>query len=76
MSKGKNWLMFMIRTVRDLGILAILYFIFKYITTSNGAMMLTVSNLIMGIIFLAIMYFIYNFISDGKKQKFNKGKIS
>lgn len=61
MSKGKNWLMFFFRLIRDFGIVVLTYALIKGELSFQGAYSLVLSTLIMNIIFAAIMISIYHF---------------
>lgn len=60
-SKGKNWLMFIMRFIRDFGAL-LLSFVLLTHNIFPGAKSLIISNLIFSIIFLIIMWTTYNFV--------------
>jgi len=59
MSRGKNWLMLAIRSIRDLGILFLTIYLIK-IQASSGAIGLAKSILLMNVIFLMIMAYVYH----------------
>lgn len=60
MSKGKNWIMLRIRLFKHVSLISLVYFLLKYNTSFNGAILLSISNLIIGFLFLIIMHFFYN----------------
>lgn len=61
MSKGKNWIMFIFRLLRDLSILILsLFFIFKY-TNLGGALSVAWATLLANLIFLLVMAFYYHY---------------
>ncbi|WP_299581767.1 oligosaccharide flippase family protein [uncultured Sunxiuqinia sp.] len=68
MSKGENWMMFIIRLFRDLGVITIIYFLLKYNTSYNGAILLVFSHLTAGVFFLVIMSVIYNYKLKSKQN--------
>ena len=70
MSKGKNWLMFLLRFIRDFGVI-LLFFLFIRCHSFGVAESLIISGLIMNVIFLLIMFIIYQ-----KKVRFQTVEYS
>jgi O-antigen/teichoic acid export membrane protein len=68
MSKGRNWLMFFIRLVRDVGIIIVTYILLVGDYSYRGAMSLVLSKLIFSIVFLIVIVVIFNNINN-KNEK-------
>lgn len=60
MSKNKNWLMFVIRMLRDSGILLITYLLLQERGKNEGAGVLAVSTLLMSVVFCIVIALYYN----------------
>lgn len=61
LSKGRNWLMLGFRTLRDLGTLGIAFYYLNEFNGVNGAYYLTLSALLMSVVFLVTMAVFYHF---------------
>jgi O-antigen/teichoic acid export membrane protein len=59
LSKGKSWLMFGIRAVRDVGKIILGYYLLVHIQTISGAVSLAYTQLTISIVFLVLMAGIY-----------------
>jgi O-antigen/teichoic acid export membrane protein len=68
MSRGKNWLMLLLRLFRDLGILVLTYFLITSYTFESGAKLMVISSLLMNFVFFVIMAFYYELFLN-KKEK-------
>ncbi|MBI5540802.1 MAG: oligosaccharide flippase family protein [Bacteroidia bacterium] len=60
LSKGKSWLIFFIRFIRDAGVLLLSYFLLVYTEGNLGAMALIYSSLILDIFFLLLLATIFH----------------
>lgn len=61
LSKGKSWLIFLIRFIRDAGVLLLSYFLLLNTEGNLGAMALIYSSLILDIFFLLLLATIFHF---------------
>ena len=61
LSKGKSWLIFLIRFMRDAGVLLLSYFLLLNTEGNLGAMALIYSSLILDIFFLLLLATIFHF---------------
>lgn len=57
-AQGRNWLMFLLRTIRDVGIILSFIFLLKKNLVS-GALALLISNIIISIIFLGLIIYFF-----------------
>ena len=60
MAKGRNWMMFYIKLIRNFGVVIVGYLLLRNLSTLNGALAISYSELIMGIIFLTLMHLVYH----------------
>ncbi|MFV0536925.1 MAG: oligosaccharide flippase family protein [Dysgonomonas sp.] len=64
MSKGKNWLMLVLRLIRDVSFIGISYYLIVNNSGDDGAMNLVIASLITSALFLFLVVIIYRFFVD------------
>jgi O-antigen/teichoic acid export membrane protein len=71
MSKGRNWLMFGFRLIRDIGKIAVAYYFLISFEGMNGAKYVSSTILFMSVVFLTLMALVYHLhISIKSKNSF------